>query len=941
MSHRKGKGPPTRPRAEFSIFSEDVATRLPHRLRDDGQTQLIQTFKSACTEAKRPLRPGYGQLGNAIMLRTNFFPVRLPKGPFWDYTVTIKEVEPEGELQRSGKGKERDTGEPAAKSGGKDGPRITAPMKRRIFGLLEKDPSFEPYRAHIAHDYSQRIIAAKQLPQPLDTVIRYVEEDEEHPRDDAKLYSTTVEFVGQIDVDTLLQYTNGDVQYRDHEDLQRIISAINLIMQQHASRTGRRLGKQEDNGASKFFFGSSGKLVPGVELWKGFFTSARPVFKQLMINVNACYTAFFEPGNLAQALIAFGFKSSGAIPRDVSFANIRVKTLHTGYKKRVVTVGTTSARRTSFYWEELKKKVSVAEYIETRYDITLQHADDLPVVSIGMKRGKDGREEHSWVPAEVCEILEGNPRRGRLTPPETKAMIRSACRPPWENAEAIVNKGLPSLGLTQDTSSLDAFGISIDPNMAVIPGRVLIPPKVAYPGRTLTVQNGAWNLIGSKFQRGARVDSWWYIHVRAEGKPNASENEVSTLADRFKNKAKEIGVLFADVRPISLTSIVPPPHKDSKSRSQALSIIRNQLGEQLAKTRKPSFVLVLLDRKDDAIYSGIKRIGDVELGIHTNHMVLENGSNKSEQYLANVALKLNVKLGGKNHVLDNADMQWFRKKKTMLVGIDVTHAGPGSKAGTPSIAAVVASIDDTFVQFPASLRIQKHFENKEMLDELKDMMCERLLSYKKHNSTLPERIVVFRDGVSDGQFDDVLTEELTQITGAFQRLSAQEKKYNPELVIIVCGKRHHTKLFPTTRQDADMKGNTRPGTVVDRGVTSVFDFDFYLQAHAGIQGTVKSTHYTVVYDGIGLGADEVQKNTNSASYMYARATRSVSLVPPAYYADLACERGRCYLQEFLVAGTQRSARSVSDTEKERVYEEAGKCWGNGLHNDIKDTMFYI
>lgn len=50
----------------------------------------------------------------------------------------------------------------------------------------------------------------------------------------------------------------------------------------------------------------------------------------------------------------------------------------------------------------------------------------------------------------------------------------------------------------------------------------------------------------------------------------------------------------------------------------------------------------------------------------------------------------------------------------MLVGVDVTHAGPGSRAGTPSIAAVVANIDDAFVQFPASLRIQKHFENKEV-----------------------------------------------------------------------------------------------------------------------------------------------------------------------------------------------------------------------------------
>jgi hypothetical protein len=65
--------------------------------------------------------------------------------------------------------------------------------------------------------------------------------------------------------------------------------------------------------------------------------------------------------------------------------------------------------------------------------------------------------------------------------------------------------------------------------------------------------------------------------------------------------------------------------------------------------------------------------------------------------------------------------------------------------------------------------------------------------------------------------------------------------------------------------------------------------------------------------------------------MYARATKSVSLVPPAYYADLACERGRCYLNEFLAAGTQRSARSFSDEEKKCVFEEAEKYWGNGVN----------
>ena len=77
------------------------------------------------------------------------------------------------------------------------------------------------------------------------------------------------------------------------------------------------------------------------------------------------------------------------------------------------------------------------------------------------------------------------------------------------------------------------------------------------------------------------------------------------------------------------------------------------------------------------------------------------------QYFANVALKFNMKLGGVNHNLDQESMARFKQEPTMLVGMDVTHPGPGSLKGTPSIAAIVASVDDELGQFPASLRIQE------------------------------------------------------------------------------------------------------------------------------------------------------------------------------------------------------------------------------------------
>ena len=60
-------------------------------------------------------------------------------------------------------------------------------------------------------------------------------------------------------------------------------------------------------------------------------------------------------------------------------------------------------------------------------------------------------------------------------------------------------------------------------------------------------------------------------------------------------------------------------------------------------------------------------------------------------------------------MLDPQDpaMVWLRSQPTMLVGSDVTHPSPGTARGTPSIAAVVASVDDKFGLFPASMRLQE------------------------------------------------------------------------------------------------------------------------------------------------------------------------------------------------------------------------------------------
>lgn len=68
----------------------------------------------------------------------------------------------------------------------------------------------------------------------------------------------------------------------------------------------------------------------------------------------------------------------------------------------------------------------------------------------------------------------------------------------------------------------------------------------------------------------------------------------------------------------------------------------------------------------------------------------------------------------------------------------------------------------------------------------------------------------------------------------------------PNITIIVVGKRHHTRFYPTdvkhadtTREDGRLC-NPLNGTVVDRGITMHKGWDFYLQAHSAIKGTVRT-----------------------------------------------------------------------------------------------------
>lgn len=189
-----------------------------------------------------------------------------------------------------------------------------------------------------------------------------------------------------------------------------------------------------------------------------------------------------------------------------------------------------------------------------------------------------------------------------------------------------------------------------------------------------------------------------------------------------------------------------------------------------------------------------------------------------------------------------------------------------------------------------------------------------LTTFKQRNGKLPKNIIVYRDGVSDSQFEDVLVSELPALRAA---VSDHTEESLIKITIVVCQKRHHTRFVYQNESTESGYQNPCTGLCIDAsnfGTTGHWDTnkvdvntntgcivspylnEFYLSSHLAVLGTSKPTKYILLCDEIGFTMPELELLTYWLTYMYSRCSRSVSYATPAYYAHLAAKRGQCLLK---------------------------------------------
>ena len=236
------------------------------------------------------------------------------------------------------------------------------------------------------------------------------------------------------------------------------------------------------------------------------------------------------------------------------------------------------------------------------YKKKLKYTAELPVVDLGSAKRK------IWIPAELCDIEPGNPYCVKLSDRETAQMIRYACNSPTTNAESILGRGFPALGLAPLAAPANGFGITIDPCMSVVPGRELNQPRLRYRVGNPKVLNGSWNILDVEFHRAVTVSSWWILVVKDRKRilTGGEDPRLKEIAQGFREKLKKSGITIPDGVPRVLPVAETPHSNQDPKREQALNNIRQIITEAVKTAVKPSFILVLLENRDQFIYPGIK-----------------------------------------------------------------------------------------------------------------------------------------------------------------------------------------------------------------------------------------------------------------------------------------------------------------------------------------------
>lgn len=221
--------------------------------------------------------------------------------------------------------------------------------------------------------------------------------------------------------------------------------------------------------------------------------------------------------------------------------------------------------------------------------------------------------------------------------------------------------------------------------------------------------------------------------------------------------------------------------------------------------KNPKMIVIVLPTNRADRYSAIKKTCLIKYGIPCQVVVQNKVLNHRNlrSICTKIAIQINCKLGG---------IPWIVKipaKGLMTIGFDVSHDPRDKKK---SIGAMVAQMDlknPGCCFYSTTMRYEK---GNEMVQDLHLHIRKAVEVYETSTGALPEKIVMYRDGISEGQYSTVEKQEINPILDMLREFYKAE----PKFAYIVVNKRVNARFF---KKVGNGYINPKPGSVISEVVT--------------------------------------------------------------------------------------------------------------------------
>ena len=453
----------------------------------------------------------------------------------------------------------------------------------------------------------------------------------------------------------------------------------------------------------KSMIGNSFSLNNGKEGLLGFFSTFRAASWKdgsILLNIDTAYAAFYKHQSVLDFMKENQFTEehfkNGLSVADIRFfkskiLNLKISVTHTPIKRTYKVVGVCPSGPRNTYFEITNEndnktnKISVEEYFFKNYKKKCYYPN-LNCLHVG------NIKKNVYIPIEFCEITKGQKVSKKLDDQETRTFVSETALPPRVRLNKIqeISK---KCELSNNPIS-KALGFSVSDMPLKVNGRVLDAPQLQMQNESLYPRDGNWDIRDKKFFNSAKLEKWILLHYKARY-PNVNVDKfVQMLLTIAREKGMTVNEPLAKINIDSNRADPSRNFKELKAKYSELQIV----------------IIILPGQTKEDLYSRIKYAGDVEVGILTQCLKSVNAAKCQPPTISNILLKINSKLDGIHTVLHHNYIQnefYLLTKPVIIMGADVNHP-PADDKVTPSLAAVVASVDKNATKYVSEVKHQKH-----------------------------------------------------------------------------------------------------------------------------------------------------------------------------------------------------------------------------------------